>query len=725
MVSICYNFAHLVLTKDAMAKMKQEKTLVSPLKALAGPEIETLADYLGQGALGVRYFIATTDQIAFHPLKDAYNDIIAQPIDKANKLCMSTDSNRSEEGNLFPKRTSIEFRSGPEPQNTEELLQLTKAYSAWLSQQKTLLRQNQFKKYNHPTRREFTAQHYLNLSDFITYYNDLKTTTTKLYLTSPQDIFDPKNAGPDFEFRFPEEAQWVLQLSYADLAPKYAPVFTTQYNMSIPMGCVFDPQVKKAFPIATQFPLLYNEKEIAADFNESRPHRRLTEYEEQAFTSAVELADQFFTAHNLPSTAMGAKDFLRGMAYEIAMISTSQNYLVGLFQEEALWIAQQHKKAEIAKGGKDKPPTDKEVHEIAISLANTLRKSIFPYFMKTTLADFFKQLHPYEQQLLGSIPEKNIKAFCQQAINIANGGVGNTEEHRGYLMFKYDSFMELFDDFYEQTFKGVPVDPDNAPADPIACLTDRFIPGANLGTTKEPIKAVVVELRSPAQGKQGYADIQELCTTFSKTHQAILNAFYLARKESNASLDALYRGSSKGIKAAEKPSPFILPSSVPVLPEQAVAASSKPVLNKRALATSFNKVFAIKDIPADGHCLYRSLIEGLLTLYPRSYHQYKTYQGIINHLRKRVSELFIAHPEHYNHLILDEERDRRIVENAPPTRSTQKTMIQQYIAEQQRGIRTRSVSPVFEKPAGTSKSPAGTKTGDKYASGGPGRPGPP
>ena len=32
------------------------------------------------------------------------------------------------------------------------------------------------------------------------------------------------------------------------------------------------------------------------------------------------------------------------------------------------------------------------------------------------------------------------------------------------------------------------------------------------------------------------------------------------------------------------------------------------------------------------------------------------------------------------------------------------------------------VSPIFEKPAVTSKSPAGTKTGDKYASGGPGRP---
>ena len=33
-----------------------------------------------------------------------------------------------------------------------------------------------------------------------------------------------------------------------------------------------------------------------------------------------------------------------------------------------------------------------------------------------------------------------------------------------------------------------------------------------------------------------------------------------------------------------------------------------------------------------------------------------------------------------------------------------------------------SVSPVFEKPSGTSQSPKGTKTGDKYASGGPGRP---
>ena len=33
-----------------------------------------------------------------------------------------------------------------------------------------------------------------------------------------------------------------------------------------------------------------------------------------------------------------------------------------------------------------------------------------------------------------------------------------------------------------------------------------------------------------------------------------------------------------------------------------------------------------------------------------------------------------------------------------------------------------SVSPVFEKPSGTSESPKGTKTGDKYACGASGRP---
>ncbi|MBN9226190.1 MULTISPECIES: hypothetical protein [Legionella] len=577
-----------------MARMKKEKARVSPLKMLAGPEIETLADYLGQGALGVHYFIPSTDQVVFHPLKDAYNDIIAQPMDKANKLCMSTDSNRSEESNLFPKRTSIEFRSGPEPHNTEELLHLTKAYSDWLTQQKTLLRRSQFKDYHHPTRKESGIKHYLNLSDFITYYNDLKGTTTKLYLTLPHDIFDPKNSGPDFEFKFPEDARWVLQLSYADLDPEYNPVFTTQYNMSIPIGCVFDPQVKKTFPIATEFPLLDNEKEVAADFNESRPHLKLTEYEQQTFATAVELADQFFTTYKFPGNAIGAKDFLRGMAYEIAMISTSENYLVTLFQQDALWIAQQHKKARITKGGEGKPPTDKEVNEIAIDLANTLKKSIFPYFMKTTLANFFKQLHPYEQQLLKNIPKRNIKTFCQRAIKIANGGVGNTEEHAGHLMFKCDSFMELFDDFYQQTFQGIPVDPDCAPADPIGCLTDRFIPIANLGSKEDPVKAVVVELRNPAQGKQGYKDIQELCTTFSELHQATLNAFYPTRKECSASLDVLYSGNSKRIKTTTSS-----PSLTPDLPEQAVSALNKKALNR----STARRMFSVSQRPGNDQAM--------------------------------------------------------------------------------------------------------------------------
>ena len=45
-----------------------------------------------------------------------------------------------------------------------------------------------------------------------------------------------------------------------------------------------------------------------------------------------------------------------------------------------------------------------------------------------------------------------------------------------------------------------------------------------------------------------------------------------------------------------------------------------------------------------------------------------------------------------------------------------------HLAHFEESDKNTSVSPFFEKPSGTSKSPEGTKKGDKYASGGPGRP---
>ncbi|RUR12539.1 hypothetical protein [Legionella sp. km772] len=582
-----------------MAKQKQERTIRNPLKVLAGPEIETLADYFGQGALGVYYINPTTDAASFHPLKDAYNDIIARPLDPTNKLCMSTDSNRSEEGDQFPKRTSIEFRSGPELENTQELLQLTKAYSDWLILQKDFIRQTQFKNYKKPSRREYNAIHYLNLADFINYYNSLEDSRVQLHITSPQTVFDPKNAGPDFEFRFPAHASWVVQLKYEDLAPKTPAVFTTQYNLSIPIGCIFEPDVRKAFPLINEFSLLNKEKEIAADFNESRPHIKLRQYEQEIFTSAIDLADRFFTQAKFPLSAIGARDFLRGMAYELALISTSQKYLVELFQDDALWIAEQHRKVALAKGGRDKEPSAKEVNEIAISLANTLRKSIFPYFLKATLATFFQQLHPYEQQLLQAIPKKEIRKLCQQAIQLANGGRGNTADHPGHLMFNHDSFMELFDIFYGQTFQGVPVDEDEAPADPIGCLTDRFISPSNLGSAKDPVTALVVELRAPAQGKQQYRDIQTMCSTFNSTHQALLDAFCLTQKAAKTELDRLYHGevlSSPVSKKEKAPTPKSLKQRQPLMvsplasitaeEEETAAVSSPPPRKSKRKAHS-------------------------------------------------------------------------------------------------------------------------------------------
>lgn len=242
------------------------------------------------------------------------------------------------------------------------------------------------------------------------------------------------------------------------------------------------------------------------------------------------------------------------MAYEIALISTSQAYLAELFQDDAIWIAQQQLKVAVAIGGKDKMPSANGLHNIATSLANTLRKSIFPYFMKATLAEFFKHLHPYEQQLLQAIPKKKIKKFCQQAINLSNGSVGNTKDHPGHLMFKHDSFMEFFDAFYEQTFNNAPVPANEPPADPIGCLTDRFIPSTNLGSALAPVPALVVELRAPAQGKQQYPDIQNMCQIFALTHQTLLKTFHPIKQQSHAALDQLQRqeeqaNSAKRVKA--------------------------------------------------------------------------------------------------------------------------------------------------------------------------------
>lgn len=92
------------------------------LQYLSGPEIETLADYLGQGSFGVYDILHPTSNFTFHPIIHSYDDPIAISEDKNSELSMSTDSNRSENRFLYPKRTCIEFRSGPKPAMTEEVL---------------------------------------------------------------------------------------------------------------------------------------------------------------------------------------------------------------------------------------------------------------------------------------------------------------------------------------------------------------------------------------------------------------------------------------------------------------------------------------------------------------------------------------------------------------------------------------------------------------------------
>ena len=538
-----------------MPKNSPEPTHI--LKLLSGAEIETLADYHGQGVLGVLFEDASGKKPTFHRLTDAYDDIIAKSTIENSELCLSTDSNRTHHSDLYPKRTCIEFRSGPKPEDNEALLELVKIYSDWLIIKKEGLRREKFRDYSHPTRKEEGVSHFLSISEFIAFYNT-RSKTEVLEETLPKEIFDPKNAGPDFQFKFPEDARWVLELTYKDLAPRLDPVFFTQYNLSIPIGLVFAPETRIAFPTSSQFPLLLNEREVAPDFNTNRPHAKIAEYERAIHHSALQIADDAFNTYSIPDAALGAKDFLRGMIFELAMISTSYNYLASLFQDDALWIAEQQAQ------GQSNKPTKRDIDRIAVALADTVKKSIFSYFMKATLATFFQNLHLLEQILLRSITKNEIKSLCQAAVNLANGGVGNTKEHPSYFVPNYDSFMDVFDDFYSQTFHAAKVDPEKAPADPIAFLTTRFIAPSDLGVKECPVISVVLELRKPDQGNQKYEGILRMCKNFTKTHRQLLQGFASQEPNRQAMLHDLLRDYSEKPKPVRKRLPGAVVAPKPV-----------------------------------------------------------------------------------------------------------------------------------------------------------------
>ena len=140
------------------------------------------------------------------------------------------------------------------------------------------------------------------------------------------------------------------------------------------------------------------------------------------------------------------------------------------------------------------------------------------------------------------IPKTQIKELCQQAINLANGGLGNTEDHPSHFLSEHDcdSFIEMFEDFYTQTFQGEIPSPGKYCSDPIACLTTRFIAPVDIGEDKFAVPAVVIELRQPEQGKQRSEDMQKMCDKFNRIHHDLLVDFYSKKRQSQRALDALW-----------------------------------------------------------------------------------------------------------------------------------------------------------------------------------------
>lgn len=535
-----------------MMKYKNEHSF----KVLSGAEIETLADYLGQGSLGVKYSYGPSEKdTSFHAIPRAYDNTIASVQD----LSMSTDSNRSEEKHGLPMRTCMEFRSGPLPSMTGELLHLLEAYTTWIEAKKEEIRQTQYKNYLSPRRAEIKT-HDVPLSLFVQFYNQLATTENHLILTSPRIEFNAYNSGPEFTYDFPETSAWVIRFEHADLDKKYPIVFFAQYNLSIPIGCVFDPVIREMFPLKKRALVTPKEKEVSTDFNENRLHQDLRAYEKNIFLNAIALADRFFYEVHAPECALGMRDFLRGMAFEIAHISTSEAQLHQLFHNEALSIWADQNPAAGA-------PEENAIRDIETSLLGTLHKSLFSYFLKTTLGQFFEYLHPYEQRLLREIPKDVMQNYFLSSVNLSNGGQTVGREAMSYFTPDQQLMSEKFEDFYQETFfKRKPK--ERYPTDPIGWLTDRLIHPINISLTDTPMYAVVLEVRQPEQGNQRFSAMRTLSETYTRQHKCLLEQMTPVLSAARENLDRR--------ESVIKSAPSAVSTSSTFRPKKSIALEKAP-----------------------------------------------------------------------------------------------------------------------------------------------------
>jgi hypothetical protein len=228
------------------------------------------------------------------------------------------------------------------------------------------------------------------------------------------------------------------------------------------------------------------------------------------------------------------------MTYEIAMISTSFEFLEQLFIEEA------KKNVCLRRGISAQEPIDweqlenkNEINAISSAIAVSIKKDIFPYMMKTTLAKFFENLHPYEQKLLRKIPTQRINALCQSAVEIANQGKA---EESAFMPNKSPFFMRHFTEFYERTFLQFKRDGDNFYVDPVEFLFERFLDIKNIGTEHFKVPGVVIEARRPEQGARQAEDVCTLYSRYRTSLNELLGKCTQAEPDRRAKLDRNQQG---------------------------------------------------------------------------------------------------------------------------------------------------------------------------------------
>ncbi len=348
-------------------------------RKIIGFEIEHLADWAGAGWVGT-----LNPQTGEFFSRVEYDEMLADT-EQDGVISLAADHNGYDD-NL---KAGIEFKTAPCFLRTdgqtplfEEQLKIIELFESWLKIKKQgLLKDTSLQKLKLRSSKNADVLFDLDIENFLDYYNENKPTKYQELLKS--DLQEP--------------LKWILRLSREDLE-QTTPRYSTQINASIPARMIHSQQMRDLFKRKHTYLIEDLEREPAnPDFHVMQDHEAFLEYEQSVYEKAVALTETFFKQERDLSKSTRklekVKAFLLKIAYEVAMVSTSTEQLMELFNADEKYV-------------------------------KTIVKDLFPMGLcKFSSRTFFTEmLSDDDRKFILSIESRKLVEFCETASGLANNG---------------------------------------------------------------------------------------------------------------------------------------------------------------------------------------------------------------------------------------------------------------------------------------------------------------